>query len=54
MQNAKPAKSRRDLQHWLINEAKILTSNDEDWFDHFCDEIGLTMKSVGRPAIPNQ
>jgi hypothetical protein len=54
MQNAKPAKSRRDLQQWLINEAKIPISNDEDWFDHLCDEIGLVMKGVGRTVKPNQ
>ena len=54
MQKAEPAKSRRDLQQWLIAEAKIPISNDEDWFDHLCDEIGLVMKGVGRPVSPNQ
>jgi hypothetical protein len=54
MQKAEPAKSRRDLQQWLIAEAKIPISNDEDWFDHLCDEIGLVMKGVGRPVNRNQ
>ena len=54
MQKAEPPKSRRDLQHWLIAEAKIPISNDEDWFDHLCDEIGLSMKGVGRPGSRNQ
>jgi hypothetical protein len=54
MQQAEPAKSRRDLQQWLIAEAKIPISNDEAWFDHLCDEIGLSMKCVGRPASRNQ
>ena len=54
MQQAEPPKSRRDLQQWLIAEAKISISNDEDWFDHLCDEIGLSMKGVGRPVKPNQ
>ena len=54
MQKAEPAKSRRELQQWLIAEAKIPISNDEDWFDHLCDEIGLSMKGVGRPVNPNQ
>jgi hypothetical protein len=48
MQKAEPRKTRRDLQEWLINEAKIPISNDEEWFDHLCDEIGLTMK---RPPL---
>ena len=54
MQRAEPPKSRRDLQQWLITEAKIPISNDEDWFDHLCDEIGLVMKGVGRPVKPSQ
>jgi hypothetical protein len=44
MQKAEPPKSRRDLQQWLIVEAKIPMSRDADWFDHLCDEIGLSMK----------
>jgi hypothetical protein len=48
MQKSDPPKSRRDLHQWLMNEAKIPISNNEDWFDHLCDEIGLVMKSVGR------
>jgi hypothetical protein len=44
MQKAEPAKTRRDLQQWLIAEAKIPISNDEEWFDHLCDEIGLSMR----------
>jgi len=54
MQKAEPAKSRRDLQQWLIAEAKIPISNNEDWFDHLCDEIGLSMKGVGRPVKTDQ
>jgi len=23
-------------------------SDDAEWYDHFCDEIGLVMKGVGR------
>ncbi len=53
MQKAEPPKSRRDLQQWLIAEAKIPISIDEDWFDHLCDEIGLSMKGVGRPGSRN-
>ena len=44
MQKAEPAKTRRDLQQWLIAEAKIPISNDDEWFDHLCDEIGLSMR----------
>jgi hypothetical protein len=44
MQKAEPAKTRRDLQKWLIEEAKIAISDDADWFDHLCDEIGLSMR----------
>lgn len=54
MQKTEPPKSRRDLQKWLIAEAKIPISDDEGWFDHLCDEIGLSMKGVGRPIKPNQ
>lgn len=50
MQKANPAKSRRDLQQWLLTEGKMPISNDPDWFDHLCDEIGLVMKSVGRKS----
>ena len=53
LQQAEPAKSRRDLQQWLIAEAKIPILNDEDWFDHLCDDIGLSMKGVGRPGNRN-
>jgi hypothetical protein len=49
LQKAEPPKSRRDLQQWLINERKVFIVND-DWFDHFCDDIGLVMKGVGRKA----
>jgi hypothetical protein len=54
MQKAEPSKSRRDLQTWLINEAKIPISDNEEWFDHLCDEIGLSMKRAGRPGSPKQ
>lgn len=53
MQNATPPKSRRDLQQWLIDEAKIPIATDPEWFDHLCDEIGLIMKSVGRKSGRN-
>lgn len=54
MQKAEPPKSRRNLQTWLLKEAKIPISNNEEWFDHLCDEIGLSMKRVGRPGSPKQ
>ena len=44
MQKAEPAKTRRDLQKWLIEDAKIPISDDAEWFDHLCDEIGLSMR----------
>ena len=47
-----PVKSRRDLQRWVINEARIRITNDDDWFDHLCDEICLSMKGVGRKPKP--
>ncbi len=47
-----PIKSRRDLQSWVLNHAKIRIPNDDDWFDHFCDEICLPMKGVGRKPKP--
>jgi hypothetical protein len=43
-----PGASRRDLQKWVIHEAKIPIPNDDEWFDHFCDEICLGVKGVGR------
>jgi hypothetical protein len=52
MQKAEPAKSRRDLQRWLIDEREVFLAGDADWFDHLCDEIGLVMKGVGRKANP--
>lgn len=52
MQKAEPPKSRRDLQRWLVDEKKVLMVDDDDWFDHLCDEIGLVMKGVGRKAKP--
>jgi hypothetical protein len=52
MQKAEPAKSRRDLQRWLIEERKVFLVGDDDWFDHLCDDIGLVMKGVGRKAKP--
>jgi hypothetical protein len=47
-----PGKSRRDLQRWIIEKTRIHISNDDDWFDHFCDEICLSVKGVGRKANP--
>jgi hypothetical protein len=41
-------KSRRDLQHWLIDHTGIRIPAEEEWFDHYCDEICLRMKGVGR------
>ena len=43
-----PAKSRRDFQTWVSKEVKMRISNDAEWFDHFCDEICLSVKGVGR------
>jgi hypothetical protein len=43
-----PGASRRDLQKWVIHETKIPITNDDEWFDHFCDEICLGVKGVGR------
>jgi hypothetical protein len=43
-----PGKSRSDLQNWLCHDAKIPIPKDTHWFDHFCDEICLGMKGVGR------
>jgi hypothetical protein len=43
-----PEKSRRDLQQWVIAQTGIKITNDDEWFDHFCDEISLSMKGVGR------
>lgn len=47
-----PVKSRRDLQNWVINTTKIRIPGDPEWFDHFCDEICLSMKGVGRKPKP--
>lgn len=47
-----PVKTRRDLQQWIIEKAKIRIQNDDKWFDHFCDEICLSMKGVGRKPNP--
>jgi len=47
-----PGKSRRDLQRWIIEKTRIHISNDDGWFDHFCDEICLSVKGVGRKANP--
>ena len=41
-------KSRRDLQHWIIDQTGIRIPAEEEWFDHYCDEICLRMKGVGR------
>ena len=45
---ATPVKSRRDLQQWVITNTGIAIINDDEWFDHFCDEICLSVKGVGR------
>jgi len=45
---AAPVKSRRDLQQWVITKTGIAISNDNKWFDQFCDEICLGVKGVGR------
>jgi len=47
-----PVKTRRDLQKWIIEKAKIRIQNNDKWFDHFCDEICLSMKGVGRKPNP--
>jgi hypothetical protein len=41
-------KSRHDLQNWVIHETGIRIPADPEWFDHYCDEIWLRMKGVGR------
>jgi hypothetical protein len=45
-----PVKTRRDLQRWIIEKTKIPITDDNEWFDHFCDEISLSTKGAGRPA----
>jgi hypothetical protein len=47
-----PIKSRRDFQIWVFEKAKIPIPKDGEWFDHFCDEICLSVKGVGRKPSP--
>jgi hypothetical protein len=43
-----PSESRHDLQKWVIKKNIIRIPNDPEWFDHFCDEMSLCVKGVGR------
>ncbi|HEY3854542.1 MAG TPA: hypothetical protein VGO67_09130 [Verrucomicrobiae bacterium] len=45
-----PGASRRDLQQWILRETTIPILDDDEWFDHLCDEICLGVKGVGRKS----
>ena len=44
-------KTRQDLFQWLVQNTPLNLAHQgaAAWFDDVCDEIGLQLKSPGRP-----